>query len=150
MWRHVRSAKTDPQWIKFVRSLVQDLAPKDYRGEAERIFSTFKRAIRYVRDPYQVEHVAHPWITLQQRAGDCDDSGTAVLAAFGAIGFPIRIVTVKADRARPQRWSHVYGQVFVPERGWLGADLTVESSHLGWEPPPDMILDKKIWTEPGY
>ena len=70
-----------------------------------------------------------------------------IAAAAGAVGMRYRFVTVKADAARPEQWSHVYPQVLVPKIGWVSADLSLKKPMLGWEPKG---FPKKVWNEPMY
>lgn len=154
MWRHVRAAKTDAQWVKLTRALVQDVPAKDYLAEVEKVFQAFHGTrgplVRYTKDQFQVENVQHPWITLHFRAGDCDDLVTLFCAAVGALGHPCRIVTVKADPKRPDRDSHTWAEVYLKDRGWVPADLTEHESFLGWAPPEGKYWGRRVHHEPRY
>jgi hypothetical protein len=153
MWELIHTARKDPVWIGLVRRLVKECPPKDYFCEAETLAELFHGIrgplVRYRKDDQRIEQVHHPFITLHFAAGDCDDLVTLYGAGVGTIGHPYRIVTVKADARRPDKWSHTWGEVKLATRGWLGADLTESDSYLGWTPAPERYWAKKIFNEPG-
>lgn len=119
-------------------------APRDYLNKAQALYGFVKNYVRFERDPFGVEMLQEPIVTLKRRAGDCDDHTTLVCALFGSIGFPYAIKTIKADMRRPDEFSHVFAVVNIPGKGWVGADTSVDPAYLGWEPPGK--FEGKVWT----
>ncbi len=146
MHQLAKEGKTDWKFIQFARSLVQGCPRKDYYCELKTIFDFVKKTIRYVRDPEMVELVQSPWATMESRGGDCDDMAVIVGALMGALGASYKFVTVKADKSRPDDWSHVYVKIFVPHYGWVSADTSVTDFKLGDEAKG---FEKKDWLQPG-
>lgn len=142
VWR----AKTDWQFQGLASDITKVCPQKDYSCEADRILEFVKRFIRYCRDPQHVELLQTPWRTLERRAGDCDDSSILIGAIAGAVGFPYRFITIKADKGRPEQWSHVYAKIEIPKRGWVGMDASVSHSYVGWE--PTRYFERAEWPEP--
>lgn len=118
-------------------------APRDYKNKAQAIYTFIKSYIRFERDPFGVEMLQEPIVTLKRRAGDCDDHTILVCAMMGAVGFPYAIKTIKADTRRPDEFSHVYAVISIPGMGWTGADTSVDPAYLGWEPPGK--YPSKLW-----
>jgi len=145
MHRFVLSAVVDPHFQLLAAKIVSACPNKDYLCEGEKILKGVKSLVRYVRDPHEVELVQTPWITLNRKAGDCDDMTTLVSALASAIGHPYEFVTIKAEQARPYEWSHVYPRIQIAGK-WYGADASVGRSYLGWE--PERFFEKALWPEP--
>jgi transglutaminase-like putative cysteine protease len=118
-------------------------APREYLCKAQALYNFLKSYIRFERDPFGVEMLQEPIVTLNRKAGDCDDHTILACAIFGAVGFPYAIKTIKADSRRPDEFSHVYAVVNIPGKGWLGADTSVDPAYLGWEPPGK--FPSKLW-----
>lgn len=87
---------------------------------AKAIFYWVRSQIRYVNDPVGIETVQAPRITLQLKAGDCDDHATLVAALAMSIGIPARIVVIGSD---PDHFEHVYAEIKI-DGDWLPADTT--------------------------
>jgi hypothetical protein len=155
MHKAVLKAKTDAKWRQMMEEIRQSYRArglvgwKDYLGELQALDNWYRgpHFIDYVRDPHQVELVNHPMLTYMKRVGDCDDSSTLFAASAGALGAAHRFRTYKADPRRPDEWSHVVSQVFVPSRGWVNNDLTLVGLPFGFE--PDGFVSKD-WPEPRY
>lgn len=133
----VERGKTDLTVQKIADAIVRKsgCAPRAYLCKAQAIYSFVKGYVRFERDPFGVEMLQEPLVTLKRRAGDCDDHSILVSAMLGSVGFPYAIKTIKADPRRPDEFSHVYAVVSVPGKGWMGADTSVDPAYLGWEPP---------------
>lgn len=141
-----RKGKVDLTIQKIADQVVRKSGCKgrEYPCKAQALYDFVKSYVRFERDPFGVEMVQEPMVTLKRRAGDCDDHATLVSALFGSLGFPYAIKTIKADLGRPNEFSHVYAIVYVPGRGWMGADTSVDPAYLGWEPPGRHPY--KIWS----
>lgn len=155
MHKAVLSAKTDSRWRETMENIRREgrergtIGWKDWMGEV-RWFDHYFRGphfIDYVRDPAQVELVMHPWHTFTKQLGDCDDSSTLFAAAMGSLGAAHKFRTYKADPRRPDDWSHVVSQVYVPGSGWVNNDLTIRNSKPGFEP---VGFPFKDWHEPKW
>ncbi len=96
------------------------LAPKDFAGEARRLFNFVRDEIRYIRDIDGVEtlHTAD-WV-LRLRAGDCDDKAILLAALLLSIGHTPRFKAVAFD---PGDYSHVWTQDFLGGR-WVDMEPT--------------------------
>lgn len=112
--------------------LTQGLRPKDWLAEVNALFVFARDAVRYVRDVMGVETLQTPTVTLEVRAGDCDDKATLLASLLQAIGHPTRFVAVGFNSTG--NYSHVYLETKVGER-WLALDPTVSSATVGWAPP---------------
>jgi hypothetical protein len=88
---------------------------------ASAIYSWMVRNINYVRDPWNIERIQSPDVTLRQKAGDCDDHailGAALLQSLG-IHTGFRIVSRTGNQ-----YDHIYAVYRSPE-GWKSFDTTV-------------------------
>lgn len=155
MHKAVLSAKTDARWRETMENIRQTgramgaIGWKDWLGEVN-WFNRFYRGdhfIDYVRDPHQVELVMHPWHTFIKKLGDCDDSSTLWAASMGTLGAAHKFRTYRADPRRPNDWSHVVAQVWVPGSGWVNNDLTIKKAFPGFEPDGFPFKD---WHEPKW
>ena len=107
--------------------VVRQVQPKDYLSEVAALYYDTCRRLRYTRDPAEVEYVQHPYVTLQNRAADCDDMATYQAALLGSralsIGAPIAFVTVGfTDTRGVNQYTHVFTQVRDPRVGWVVID----------------------------
>jgi len=93
--------------------------------QVEVILNFVRRALTYVRDPFESEYVISPINLLQQidagqqAFGDCEDHCLLLNSLLGAIGFPTRFVATRLDGA--DWWNHVISSVFVGGR-WVDLD----------------------------
>ncbi|MFW9874959.1 MAG: transglutaminase family protein [Candidatus Thorarchaeota archaeon] len=111
-------------------SLVSHLPQKDFKNEVYKIFSFVQNNIRYVKDVHNVETLQTPVNTLLFKQGDCDDKSVLLASLLESIGHKTRF---KAIGLAPNKYSHVYVQVFVNGK-WVSLDAT-EPNQLGWEAP---------------
>lgn len=126
--------------IRFkAEDIVQRCPNKDYMCEIHHIYNWVKKNIRFERDPYFVEMLRSPDITLRRRNGDCDDHVILLNSLLQSIGYPTRIVLLASNRPRPDIWNHVLTEVGVqtgPEQiKWIPLDTTVKRAKVGWLPP---------------
>lgn len=88
---------------------------------ASAIYKWMVRNVNYVRDPWDVERIQSPFVTITQRAGDCDDHailGAALLQSLG-IQTGFRIVSRTG-----RHFDHIYA-VYRSPTGWKSFDTTV-------------------------
>ncbi len=94
---------------------------RDVDKIAGAIYSWMVRSINYVRDPWNIERIQSPDVTLRQKAGDCDDHailGAALLQSLG-VQTGLRIVS-RTGRA----YDHIYAVYHSPD-GWKSFDTTI-------------------------
>lgn len=106
------------------RELTQDLAQKDFEGEARVLFEYVRDHIRYLRDIEGVETLHDPVTLLKIGAGDCDDKAILLASLLMSIGAKVRFIAVAYA---PEVYSHVWLQVFAPRGGqfvWVDLETT--------------------------
>lgn len=89
-------------------------------ASARALFYWVRSHIRYVNDPVGIETVQSPEVTLQLKAGDCDDHATLVAGLAMAIGIPARLVVIGPDE---NHFQHVFAELHTDGR-WQAADTT--------------------------
>jgi transglutaminase-like putative cysteine protease len=134
MQRLVREGRIDPTIIYTAQQLVRNIPRNDFRSQASALHEFVKRYVGYVRDPRSTELLRSPFWTLYYQAGDCDDQAVLLCALAEAIGLKTRFKTIKADATFPDEFSHVYGQIQMPDSGeWITSDTIVPGATIGWE-----------------
>ena len=103
---------------------------KHHLAEAKALYNYVVRTVRYQKDPIGLETVQSPTVTLQVRAGDCDDHSGLLAALAAAVGIParFRVVGYTDDHI-----VHIFPELFVNGR-WLPADTTEPGRGFGWRP----------------
>lgn len=130
MTRCTREYKTRPDIRGLALELTQHLHQKDYFGEIQALFDFVQNRVRYIRDVNNVETIQTPSVTLENRAGDCDDKSSLLAAMLESIGHPTRF---KAVGFEPGQLEHVYVETKLGSQ-WIALDAT-EPNDPGWEPP---------------
>lgn len=126
--------------------IVQGVASRDQQGEIAAVLQWVKTNIAF-RGEY-AETVQTPLVTLQLRAGDCDDQATLLAALLSSLGYKTRFRTVAADPSAPWAYSHVFTEVFQRKTGqWISLDSTVPQSFPGWRPP--RVFRSQAWRTMG-
>ena len=144
MQRFVEKNKRNGRIKEYLYAMIGGCPQKDYLCYAKSIYEWVIQNTRYIWDPNQVEMVQDPFYVLSQtRVGDCDDMATLMAMLYEFIDLPARFVTVKADASAPGEYSHVFTEVKVPGRGWMGADTTMPQKGFGWVPPAQ--YPRKTW-----
>ncbi len=153
MARYAREDAKSPEVLEAVRQAQEELpgaSPED------QVFHYVRSRVRFVYDevtalPLQtwyadpiVEALIRPrdMIALQPFAqGDCDDFSMLVAAMLMAQGIDVAYVTVAADPADPDQFSHVYVASYRD-----GRRIPVDASHgpyAGWE--TDDVYRRQEW-----
>ncbi|SMO92980.1 Transglutaminase-like superfamily protein [Fodinibius sediminis] len=85
------------------------------------IYKWITSNINYVRDPWNIERIQSPDVTIRQKAGDCDDHAILSAALLQSLGIQtgFRIVS-RTGRT----YDHIY-TVFRSPEGWKSFDTTV-------------------------
>ena len=132
MRRAARVGQAHPKVRAHALSVVRGVMPRDHLSEMAALYYDACRRIRYTRDPVNVELIQHPAVTLQQRAGDCDDVSVLLGACAMALGNEAQYVTVGFDprASGDQRFTHVFLRVQAPDGSWLVLD-PVAGPHSG-------------------
>ncbi len=124
--------------------------PKDYAGELRAIYNYVKSNVRYTLDNRGKERIQHPAYTLfVSGMGDCDDMNALVPAMAGSVGHGGALRTIKADRDRPDEYSHVFALLgYRDARGihWIPADVTQQGTDFGWQPPLEQVYYFRDWV----
>lgn len=137
----VEHGKRDFRIRQVLGKIIEDCDQKDYYCYAKAVHDFVKFKIKYVHDPVDVELVESPWHILQSGIADCDSKCGLEGAFYECMGMPYQFVTVKGIPGSNE-FSHVYGRVKVPGRGWIATDTTMPNKPFGWEPKG---LPEKTW-----
>lgn len=132
MQQMVDEGKRSPRVRELAGKLIANCPKKDWYAYAKAIFDFCHDQIQYAYDPHGVEWVESPDRILDAGIADCDSICVLFAALCEAIGLVCRYVTVRANGSGKE-FSHVYAQVYIPGRGWVGADCTMRHA-FGWEP----------------
>ena len=141
------SGQAHPVVRRAAIAAIRQVYPKDYTSELAAIYYDTCRSIRYTRDPAGREMLQHPAVTVQERAGDCDDHGILLnaliraartghpvdnvraLTGFGAralaVGNDLQFVIAGFEKnaPMPRRYTHVFLRVYDNNTGrWLVLD----------------------------
>ncbi len=114
-----------------------EFAPNDFE-KAEKIFNFIVNHCRYVQDPIGLELLKTPPVSLQaievggSPALDCDDATILIGSLIMAIGIPFALRAVAFN----EEYSHVYGLVYIKDRGWVPCDFVIgkKGGYFGDEP----------------
>lgn len=128
----------------FALQAIANTPDRDDLAQATAIFQAVKKQIKF-RGEYE-ETVQTPWLTLQLRAGDCDDHTTLLVALLKSVGIPARIQTVALHK--DQQFEHVFAMAGIRGRTgqieqWIPLDTTVPFAKPGWQPP--YATRRKVW-----
>jgi len=129
--RAIKNAyKKLPSTRNLAISIIRDLPQKSFVRQIHLLHEYVRDRISYVRDIAGVETVQTPDVTLNLRAGDCDDKAVLLAALLESIGHPTRFVAIGTSE---DHYSHVFVETKVGSK-WLALDPT-EPFSAGWRPP---------------
>ena len=159
MCRHIANAQRDPWFLAIAHNITQS---QDIADKISSVFLWCKACIRFQRDEQSVwnlyremNHVdfliepAALVRMLPQAYGDCDEFTMMSIAVLKALGVPGEIVTVACDPERPGYFSHVYGQVILPDGRRLALDCSPAGKFPGWEVHDHDVSRKQVWDLDG-
>lgn len=135
--------KRDFEIRKLIKQFIFNCPPKNYYCYVQAAHNFCRDQIRYVFDPNGVELIENPVRILESRVADCDSIVVLMASLCEQMGFPCRFVTIRADKQRPGDFTHVFLEVKVPGRGWVGSDPTQPEREFGWKPGPEYA--RKTW-----
>jgi transglutaminase-like putative cysteine protease len=117
---------------RWAEKIIENAGENDF-SRAKAIYDFLDTHVKYVKDPYGIEMLKSPIISLQLLdAGDipsldCDDMVILSLSLLKSIGFR---VGMRAVSYTPEKvYTHVYGLVYIQPYGWFPFDLV---KHLGF------------------
>ncbi len=123
----------------------QGVRSHDRLGQATAWFNAVKNGITFVNDPVRTEWLQSPRVTLNLRAGDCDDRAVLLSAGLAAIGILSQFKVVGLNRRFPGDFSHVYVEAMIDGR-MVAMDPTYPHSSLGFEPTaPTRTMRWPLW-----
>lgn len=125
----VRDAIRDPGQQIREAALAILRGVNSFTDQARTIQQWVQNNIEYRRDPPDLELVQTPQVTLQLRAGDCDDQAVLTAALLQATGHPSQFIAVGMDG---QPLSHVLIQTLIGTN-WVAVE-TIQPRPLGWMP----------------
>ena len=128
-------------------SIVAGVPGMDFAGELAAVLGWVRSHCTYRLDPVDLERVQTPAVSLEQRAGDCDDLAVLVAALVGALGHPSRFVTGGMMRGA---WSHVWLEADAGGR-WLALDACdPDRNPAGWSAPFPAVMRWPINAVDGF
>lgn len=147
MYRLIGAGCVDPDVRRFTLDLLaeHDVQDRDTARAVQVVYEWVKHNFRFLHDPHGKELIGDARYLLDAKTGDCDDYVVALGSMLQSVGIPVRIVTVRADRAEPERFSHTYLEASI-NGVWVAIDATVPSAVVGWEVPSHR--GKKVWPMP--
>jgi len=140
--------------------IIDGIPGRDHGSIARRIFHwmqdrgrDYRTGVKFVNDPYGVETIQAPWITLcVTGAGDCNSAHSTTNAALLlSLGVPCFFRTVKVDPNRKNLFTHVYCVARIrPYRDQPGYELAMDTSVPFSKPgfEPNVIYGKQDWPIP--
>lgn len=130
---------------------IRTVAVKEAPGRARSVYALASHKVRSVSDCEPSSEFVYDLQVEGLQAfvveGIVSHNSTLWAASLGALGAPHRFRTYRADPSRPDEWSHVAAQIYVPGQGWVNNDLTIRGAWPGYEPVGYPFKD---WPEPRW
>ena len=94
-----------------------------------------KRALGYEDLELDKELLITPdtLLSMPHPMGDCDDFSLLLATMCYSFGLPVWFVTIAADKMYPQKFSHVYVKVYLPDESKTEYLDASHGSYPGWE-----------------
>jgi hypothetical protein len=143
------SAGRDPRVRDLAFTILREAGvdQREYEKQARALLVWVQQNIAYVNEPGEI--LQDPLYTLRQKAGDCDDMSSLLMALYESIALPWRYVLsgrtkdgtavrwIEGEGSPPNIvWSHIYGRVGWPPfkpTTWAFTEPTMKSATLGWD-----------------
>jgi hypothetical protein len=154
------ATKITPEVRNLAVSLGKKFAAGDFK-QARRVYEYVRDEITYIHDPFGIEEIQPPEITMKLGAGDCDDKAVLLAALLISIGF--QTCFFLADIDNDNYADHVYAGVYLPDapelykpfqkkllldgkdlHDWIPLDPTYEDSDFGVVPIVDIGILKYV------
>lgn len=115
-----------PEVVDMARRIVRDIVDENMSpffavlSEIQAVYNIAITKMRYTRDPhgvelvYGAEYIVKEWNKGKKWAEDCDTYATLLMSFFLAIGRHARVTIVSFTPTEPQRFEHVFVEVFLP------------------------------------
>lgn len=126
----VRRWRVHPRIRTLAVRLVSSCPDKHWRCEVHKLHEYVRDRIRFVGDVNGVETLQTPELTLQLRAGDCDDQSILLASLLESIEHPARFVAVGFGSGEP--FAHVFVETRIGAY-WVACETT-EQWALGQRP----------------
>jgi Transglutaminase-like superfamily len=142
----IDEAVADASFVRFAVDLIRNVPAYNDLAEAHAIYKWVQGHIRFTKDPVTKEKLYPPQELLKIRAGDCDDISMLMAALLIADGYPARLITLAANPASPNDFSHVYVEAEVPpgSNAWVPMDAARADAEFGVAPPT--YSRKRAWS----
>lgn len=155
MSRLAQRGANDPVVIEAAQNAVRGTPERDDDADFVAVLREVRHRMRYTHDPLGSEVVKDPAYVIGQTNGfasypepmDCDDASVLTASMLGALGYQTEFVTVAADRARPDEWSHVYVRVRKNNGQWVALDPIVRGFRAGQEVPASDLTAPRAYHE---
>ncbi len=98
-----------------VRNLAASLGRRFEAGDfkqARKLYEYVRDEIQYIYDPFGMEEIQKPELTLKLRSGDCEDQAILLASLLLAVGFKPALLFADADNDGLP--DHVYTAVYLP------------------------------------
>lgn len=128
----VKAGTENPEIRRLATEIVKEVPEKNRAAEAAALLDYVKTAVRYTRDPVELELLTPPEKLIQVGHGDCDDMAILLASLLRAIGIKSRFALISTRRSGPYQHIFVEAQT---SRGWMALDPTVKEKPPGWSPP---------------
>lgn len=129
--------------------------------QARKLYEYVRDEIQYVYDPFGMEEIQPPEVTLRLRSGDCEDQAILLTSLLLAIGFESALLF--ADANNDGLPDHVYSAAYIPKapdytkpfakkklddgknlHDWIPLDPTSLDSDFGVIPIEDLQIAKLV------
>ncbi|MCK4320761.1 transglutaminase domain-containing protein [Candidatus Bathyarchaeota archaeon] len=150
--------------VEVVRELATRLGRRFEAGDfkqARKLYEYVRDEIQYIYDPFGIEEIQPPEVTLKLRSGDCEDQAILLTSLLLAIGFESALLF--ADANNDGLPDHVYSAVYIPKapdytkpfakkklndgknlHDWIPLDPTSLDSDFGVIPIEDLQIAKLV------
>ncbi len=152
----ITEAANDPAVIRKAIELVRPVDGGSFVDEAKALFQYVRDQIRYTNDVSGEDIYRTPQLTMDLRAGDCNNKVALGCSLAKAIGFPTRMVFVFSN---PEGQGHdfpfhVYYQVNVAKDSenpkWISCETIPVPSGQAGQVGPDRLLPFGYAMGTGY
>ncbi len=135
----IRVSAANPYIRKWAEKIIERVPDRNDFMELDAIYRFLQTYTRYTKDMLDFEYIQTPVYVIQQMeigdipSLDCDDYTVLSLSLLRSIGYDTSI-KVTGYNPSDKRFTHVYGVVWLGERGVV-FDAIHKNKPLGWEPP---------------
>lgn len=128
MAKLAKDGRFSPEVHATARRILQNVPAKNWPAEVEAVYEFVRDSIRYTQDPDGAEGLQTPVVTLEIKAGDCDDKVILLGALLLSLNHPVRFCAVRLDD--DPFYSHVFAQTRLGA-GWVNLETTEGPIRMG-------------------